>query len=1396
MSSLADVLLVTVNEHETQAILSAFEQATGKRAERFPLGDRVYRNLGTVNGTKVFHALSEMGSGSPGASQQTVDKGIRALNPGAVIAVGIAFGVNEKKQAIGDVLVSRQLHLYELQRKGRRIVSSRGDKPHASTRLINFFEGMAQTSWTVAPVRVGVLLTGEKLVDDVDYRGQLIKFEPEAVGGEMEGAGLYVACQDHKVDWIVIKSICDWADGQKSKNKVARQKKAARLAAEFVLHALKQAPLKRHPPVGDSGSAAISLQLSELAEEARPQRVIPQAAERTTAIDHVPPMTGSATEEKGHHAGGFHSDIDAAIAYTQQGQPDVALAQLEQLRKQFWDRLTPRERFRVVANIGHAYNTKEKHSEAARHFIECQQYQPDDEQARCLAAIGHAMLGECEHAFGLAGEICVDFPSSDLAHATWVRNAPADMPYAAVEAGVPKQVRMAVETASALCWRALQAGDFALAESYARTAFRHDEKSRQLAEQLGIVLLAAAKQEAAGQYAESPRLTAPDKVREAESLLVRALSETPPSLPLARARIRCYLGGVCQLLGKWNDACDHHQAAFDSDKGNPLFARQFALALCDRNDESRAIEILRTAIDADESKGNLILLTRLLSARNGEGDRAEAVSLLANQLPSLEALDPVTRSELVESLVDLYCRTDRASEAAETLDKLPRGVLAPEAFHAIQALRLRRTGNVAEAKMEAKEAARQLGPETDRRERRRVAAELTALGLCEDAFPIWKGLVEPRYLGLDTMALLNCAAECEDPKFVADFCGQMRRNGIIDRDAAHLEINTLQEYNCFNRAFEAMSGYLQSGPETNLTKEIRARLCHSAIITGRDDLVEYDPARLPSVDAVEPGLALAVVEVLGHGPNPADGVKYAYEVLRRHFDSHLAHKAVVASFLFGRREDLIIPDPEVAGPGAAVRYKEDDSDRYHWHIIEDGNDPDQARNEFSPDHGISKALAGKREGEQFYLRKDNVQERTATIIEIWSKYKLRFNLCMEEWENRFPENVFLWKFSVQKDAQGKPDFSGILKSVDQRIAETREREAIYRDNPLSATNFAVMTDSSVLDAVRHLGSRPDLPIRCCGGTDEEFASADTALATGAPVLLDGTALASLFITRAYPHLRNLGVPLAVSEGTLQEWRRRYIEKLNSPREGGFLTKEGDQFILMKESAEAIQQRLGEYREFVKTIQSVACVEEGMPLAELGRETRQLLIDVVGRLAAESIAISRSKGFVLWTDDMCVAGFAAEHGPVPRVWTDAVVRWGQARGKIPLEARNDLVLGLVGLGYFYTRVESEIAIWAGKRSEWNVADASFEALINWFSNPYTKPEGILALAASLLLEIVWNANPFRSNTAISQLLTKIARRPDGIGIIGVLFRNIDAMCGVDAVAARSLKRLFRAWRATR
>jgi hypothetical protein len=92
-----------------------------------------------------------------------------------------------------------------------------------------------------------LVLSGEKLIDHPEFRKRLLERAPEAIGGEMEGAGLYAAAHQHHVDWILVKAISDWADGKKAQHKDENQALAARNAAEFVFYVLSQGGFAKKP---------------------------------------------------------------------------------------------------------------------------------------------------------------------------------------------------------------------------------------------------------------------------------------------------------------------------------------------------------------------------------------------------------------------------------------------------------------------------------------------------------------------------------------------------------------------------------------------------------------------------------------------------------------------------------------------------------------------------------------------------------------------------------------------------------------------------------------------------------------------------------------------------------------------------------------------------------------------------------------------------------------------------------------------------------------------------------------------------------------------------------------------------------------------------------------------
>jgi nucleoside phosphorylase len=282
--SKCDVLLVTVTNIETDSLLERAKILTGHNYEELPRQHKTYFDLGIIGGVQVFAVRSETGSDTVGGSLLTVRNAIIEVEPSAVIMVGIAFGVNSKKQKIGHILVSKQLQPYDLQRVGTTETGApkiilRGDRPHCSEKLLDRLRA-TYTRWKKVKVDFGLVLSGQKLIDNIDFRDQLLALSEESIGGEMEGGGLYAACQQSKVDWILVKAICDWADGKKGVRKKQRQRIAARNAAEFVIEMLGSGLLEA-PQSDSSTTDAVDV------TEPHPQQPSPPAPDKI-AIAHLP----------------------------------------------------------------------------------------------------------------------------------------------------------------------------------------------------------------------------------------------------------------------------------------------------------------------------------------------------------------------------------------------------------------------------------------------------------------------------------------------------------------------------------------------------------------------------------------------------------------------------------------------------------------------------------------------------------------------------------------------------------------------------------------------------------------------------------------------------------------------------------------------------------------------------------------------------------------------------------------------------------------------------------------------------------------------------------------------------------------------------------------------------
>ena len=222
-------VLLTFNEHEAHKVWDTF----GQSRRELPKEGVTYYELDEVGGFRVIHGHSRRQG--PLGAQVSATKAIEHWKPEVLIAVGIAFGVEEEKHHIGDVLVSTGVLDYESARvEPDGTFTPRGETLATSQELADRVSDLNLRRAEVRDlptIHMGTIVSGAKLVDNKEYRDNLASLHSTVIGGEMEGSGILTACADTKVDVIVIKAICDWAANKNNPSKDDDQKKASKNAA-------------------------------------------------------------------------------------------------------------------------------------------------------------------------------------------------------------------------------------------------------------------------------------------------------------------------------------------------------------------------------------------------------------------------------------------------------------------------------------------------------------------------------------------------------------------------------------------------------------------------------------------------------------------------------------------------------------------------------------------------------------------------------------------------------------------------------------------------------------------------------------------------------------------------------------------------------------------------------------------------------------------------------------------------------------------------------------------------------------------------------------------------------------------------------------------------------------
>lgn len=242
------VLLLTFNDHEQREVLATF----GGKAQSTRIGHVSYDLLGILGGhyRLVHRRCHDQGQTEAGVLAQ---QSMQHWNPALTLAVGIAAGLDEVEQSIGDVLVPAEIQDTEMVKLANGVQEDRNKRYRPSRPLLDVVRDLnirKQDRFDWPKLHFGPTTCGNPLLNDARARQAIKDRYPGTVGYEMEGVGLAKAAEIEDRRWLLIKGICDWAknkDQDKERNQAVAARNAAQVAKAVIESLLPPDSSSRHP---------------------------------------------------------------------------------------------------------------------------------------------------------------------------------------------------------------------------------------------------------------------------------------------------------------------------------------------------------------------------------------------------------------------------------------------------------------------------------------------------------------------------------------------------------------------------------------------------------------------------------------------------------------------------------------------------------------------------------------------------------------------------------------------------------------------------------------------------------------------------------------------------------------------------------------------------------------------------------------------------------------------------------------------------------------------------------------------------------------------------------------------------------------------------------------------
>jgi tetratricopeptide (TPR) repeat protein len=981
--------------------------------------------------------------------------------------------------------------------------------------------------------------------------------------------------------------------------------------------------------------------------------------------------------------------VDYAKKLLEDRKPGEALDYITSIYAKVMESDSDHEKYRLISNKASAYLQLNETDRAAALFLEAYQYhRKDKDKALCNASLAHLILGNMTEAVEFANQAIKINDKNARAYSLKIQALKESKTLDELTELVPKELRTNAEIAHAMSFISQRKGEREKTREWIEIAYETDPNDLEIKASLALILI----EPLANTYGFMGQLNAGDKkdISRAIKLYDEVIESYADDAGRKSNAVHLYNRGAARrLAGDVTGAVSDTEVAVKYEPDNLDYKKHLAQLYYENSQSAKSIELLEELATKDELPEMKIALAERLIEDN---QALKAIEILESFIKKSKSKRFKRTATLF--LLQVYIDSDRFKEAERLVEDLQINE-SNSSYSLTLAGKLKLGQSDSEsATSYLLEAKGKLSKDALLDEKSILADELYSAGLFAEAAEVYEEFIDPKIASDMSKKLLNTYYRAGNHNKALNLCKLIQKEHGPSRYLTEMESTIYEDIGELTKAQRVCKKYLKDNPN-DVSMQLRLAVINyrkgdnSAVDTFLDSSPDY--TKLDVQNRIQ--LALLNIE---RGKPRLRALDIGYETRRAFFSNSDAHLSYVQMLMSNRPEDgsdELLNLKTVAID--TVPIIENSKGEKKYFIIEDREDADLAKSEYSSNSPISKKLIGKKIGDQLEFNNENDWK----IIEIKSKYIHTLHESMNNFSTLFPDTPGLMRMSFNAE-NPQESIKEFLSTIDERNKHTDQVVSMYKQGTFTVGILANMLGNEELDTLYGIMEQPDVGLVSATGGQNKFDEAVNLLDNKPRIVLDLTGIVTITNIKITEQLvSQYGKPI-VSQSTLDSLRQLLSKQRDRERDGyATIGKKGSNYIKDEITPERVKKKIDYVQTLIDWVEEEADILPSTKALKMNAKKRQEMEEILTKTAVDTALLASEKSRVLLSDDERLRMIAESEFKVLSTWSQPLLTKLQSLELITADEYKLAVIQLTMFHYRHTNIGPDILLKAAEEAEW-------------------------------------------------------------------------------------------------